>query len=114
MQPDEMFIKGFTEPIAHLRMESPMFERFAIAPVVLLSVERIEAGLYVQTPVTCQAELRAGIKSYHCSPIWNIGLDPDGRTFFSGQSVLCVERQRDHKQEHHQDKFSHHTSYVLL
>ena len=95
MQPDEMFVERFAEPVAHLRMESPMLERFAIAAVVLLPIERVQAGFYVQAPMTCQTEFRTGIKSCR-TPIWDIGLDPNDRTFLSGQPVLCIKRQGDH------------------
>ena len=94
MQPDEMLVERFAEPVAHLRMESPVFEGFAIAAVVLLPVERVQAGFYVQAPVTCQAEFRAGVESGR-TPIWDIGLDPDNRTLLPGQFVLCLERQGD-------------------
>ena len=72
-----------------------MFERFAIAAVLLLSVERVQPGFYVQAPMTCQAKFRADIESCR-TPVWDIGLDPGGRTFLPGQPVLCVERQGDH------------------
>ena len=96
-----MPVEGFAEPVAHLRVEAEMLQGAVVRPVVILSIERIQASLDVERPFLGKTELQPRIESSR-SPIRDIRLQPHYRCFAIREKVLRVVGKRQAKQQYRQ------------
>mgnify|MGYP005878184485 CR=1 FL=1 len=74
---EEVALIRLAGPVAQFGLYAQMFEGTAVGSILILSVKGIKPGFQVEAPMAGKTKLDSRVKCTQCSPIREIGFDPD-------------------------------------